>query len=612
MAFGTAIQATFGGDTGPLQAAAKRVEMISAGVNNVLSNIGIGLSSAAAIGAFVALGKGAIALAGRLTDVSQNIGINVEALQALENLHGRNGVAAEQFAAGLAKVKNNIFEAAMGGKAQNEALEALGLNAAKLMQMAPERQYEAIAKAVAGSKDQTAAFNAASALFGDRVGPKLMGSLRELATQGFEGLLESEKKAGRLLGKETTAALDRAGDAIEDFKKKLTIQVGEIIVNFRSKEGIELLGLQLLGLAGKFGAWMVDSFFDIGQKGGAHVHAALFVAAQRFRFLMVEVLKSVASGLNAVLPDKFEINVAGLDKLKGAQHTFAEVLEHDLSKIKFDRLSSTVGKAADQLVAAQQIVVDNLNRKVDLGKDTPKIDQAAANLAKAGQQAGDYVLDASLMSLNHSKVVMRDGRLVAAEIADAGNSAGEDLSNAGLTWEEGQRRWSENIATAVNAWREVSGAIAGVRGSKQFDALGTEGLEELIRQNDRKIEEMRRKVREGITPELAGSLEIGRIQAENMNARQDLNQRTGFQQNLNRLGVDGARALYDPFVFEELLKRFDASRPLEQKSVDTLDEIRRGQERLLSATVEQTDATADVAQNLDRGLSSLAAHLKDR
>jgi hypothetical protein len=564
MGLGTAINAVFGGDTAPLQSAAKRVEGIANGINGVLGTIGVGLSAAFAVGTFVAFGKGAIDLAGKLADLAQQAKINVERLQVLNSIGrdvegGQNAIAKS-----LVKVRTSAQEALEGNKAMADNYAVLGIRAREFLALPAEQRLVAIGKAYASATDKNAAYNAVVGIFGEKVGPKMMELLGTLATTSFPKLEASARQAGDVMSAETIAALDRAGDAIEAFKARATISVGNILVNFRSEEGIKLMGLQLLKAATGFGAKIVDALFDAGQLGAVYVHAGLTRATQLFRNGMVEVLKLIADQVNILLPDRFEINVAGLDKFKVAAEDFGNIVARNLGKIEFGMLAKTVDEYWGRMVTDQKQIVDQLN-KVELGKDVKKLTDAGKEFKTGVGESAD-------------------------KLAAAGKSAGDSLKEA--------------VAAVVRA-------IAGIRGAKQFDLLDSKGLAELIRQNERQITEIRRKVREGGTPELAGSLEIGRIQAENMNARQDLAQRTGFQNNLNRLGVDGARRLYDPFVFEELLKRFDESRPLEQKTVDTLDEINRRQEQLLGAARDQTTATATMGSSIERGLQGVAANLKD-
>lgn len=565
MAFGTAINAVFGGDTGPLQSAAKRVEAIAGGVNNVLGSIGVNLSALGAVATFTALGKGAIDLAGKLSDVSQNLGVNVISLQALEAQHKRNGISQEQLVKGLEKTRAFQIDVINGDAKALATLAALNIERGRFMALPLDKAYAAIARSTATATDRARAYNAAGEIFGEKIGPRLQASLKDLGEQGLPKVTAEAQKLGQVMSAETIAALDRAGDAIDDFKKQATVAVGNVIVNFRTEEGLKLIGYQLLRAGAAFGGKILDGLSEANDFVRAVMSATFGWVVDKFRDGWLDSIAAVARQLNKILPERMEINVAGIEALKSAGESVGERITRAIAETKPSTFAKDFTDFWDGVLSDQQKVVDQLN-KVDLGADAKKLTDAGKDFQKSGQTA-------------------------AAAIAEAGKTAGEHIKDA--------------VSAAV-------AGIAGIRGAKQFERLDEKGLGEFIRQQERAIEDIRRAVREGRTPELAGGLEIGRIQAELMNARQDLAQRTGFQANLDRLGVDGARGLYDPFVFEELLRRFDASRPLEQKTVDHLDQIRRGQEQLLATNREQAGALESVADGLTRGLQSVAENLKPR
>src|SRR3954464_4970024 len=81
------------------------------------------LGAGMAVAAFAALSKGAIDLAGKLSDASQNIGINVISLQALEAQHKRNGVSEEMLTKALEKTKAAVLDATAGNDKAKNALE---------------------------------------------------------------------------------------------------------------------------------------------------------------------------------------------------------------------------------------------------------------------------------------------------------------------------------------------------------------------------------------------------------------------------------------------------------------------------------------------------------
>src|SRR5690606_5126067 len=140
-------------------------------------------------------------------DVSDNLGIATEAFQALQFQAEQSGVKSEQFAAALAKTKQSVVEAIDGNRTLANAFEALGLQPETLVGLSLEDQYAAIAHGFASATAQARAFNAISKIFGEDTGPRLAGSLRELAEQGLPAVTQQAREAGRVMNQETVAAL---------------------------------------------------------------------------------------------------------------------------------------------------------------------------------------------------------------------------------------------------------------------------------------------------------------------------------------------------------------------------------------------------------------------
>src|SRR5262245_46612169 len=99
------LKAVFGMDATGVKTEIKQLRRELGNFVEDYAKLGMGI----AVGAFAALSKGAMDLAGRLSDASQNIGINVVSLQALEAQHGRNGVKAEELQKALEKTKSVVL-----------------------------------------------------------------------------------------------------------------------------------------------------------------------------------------------------------------------------------------------------------------------------------------------------------------------------------------------------------------------------------------------------------------------------------------------------------------------------------------------------------------------
>lgn len=178
-------------------------------MNNVLSTLGVGLS----IGGIVSFGKSVLALAGNINDLSRTAGISTDAFQTLSVVAADSGVSGEQLAQSFVQMRKNIEEAAQGTGSAAKSLGTLGLSAKALQAIAPEEQFEVIARSIVNASDKNEAFNAALDILGAKTAPKLTEVLTRLGVEGFGKL--SEETAKFRLTPDQLNTLDQAGDKLE-------------------------------------------------------------------------------------------------------------------------------------------------------------------------------------------------------------------------------------------------------------------------------------------------------------------------------------------------------------------------------------------------------------
>lgn len=434
------------------------------------------LGAGAAIAAFAMLSKGAMELAGSLADASANIGINVESLQALQAQHKRNGVSNEELTKALQKTKKAVLDAAEGDDKAEASLAKLGLTSAKLIALPLDKQYEAIAVAASKAKDQGAAYSAVCSLLGEKVGPKLMGSLKELGEEGLPGVTASAREAGQVMSAETIVALDRAGDAIDDFKKRATVAVGDIIVNFRSEEGLKLLGMQLLAVLGKFGGGILDAIVEAGGMIGAVFKGAFIGTTNYFNDALVEVIKGVATLINKVLPKNFEVNVGNLDLLKSSGQGIGDAITEAIAKTSPSTFKKDFGESWDAAIADQRGVVDALNA-VDLGKDADKLRSAGDAIGgkiNESMSVGNKVLDGIFddMLKNLPYVAAESGEAMAEPIMEAVKAFSSAIARTGTGYRD-------QSTTALRGVRDrVASQLSDAQWSDRMQPLAVGGTKE--------------------------------------------------------------------------------------------------------------------------------------
>lgn len=494
----------------------------------------IGLAAGAA--AFTMLAKGAMDLAEQLRNTAMSLGINVEALQSLHYVAEQNGSSSEQMTKALEKLQIGLQRAKEGSSTHREALQKLGLSMEALSRMPLERQMESMAKAYHGSTDKAQAYNAVTELLGDKIGPKLMATLQQLAGDGFDQVAQSAVNAGHVMSTETVVALEKANQAIQNFKKQATIAVGEIIVNFRSEEGLKLLGMQIMKVLGQFGAGIVDAVIEGGRMFWAVFEGAVVGITNKLQDYMVDAVQAVAALINKVLPARFEINVGNLDEFRTSGKGIAESITEALARTEPSTFRQTVTETWDGLIAEQQQVVDALN-EVDFGED-------ADALRNAGVQAGEAV-------------------------AVGGDAAATQIEQA-----------AETVADAamdiITAGREV---IQGIRTGENFAGASDAALRALIRQNTDEAQANRAKAMMdpfgGYYQKLAAAMK----EIEASNAQKELDMRAKIARSF---AMGGESAVYrafpqmDPLKLDKLIDQFGRNLTESERTANTIEGIARG------------------------------------
>jgi hypothetical protein len=473
------LEAIFGVDTTGVSAKMKSLRKDFNDFVNDYAKLGAGV----AVAAFVALSKGAIDLAGRLSDTSTNIGINVEALQALEAQHKRNGVPAEQLTKALEKLREASQKAREGDEKTIETFRKLGITWTEIAAMPLEQKYERIARAVRSSQDPAAAYNAVCELFGAKIGPKMMGSLNELATVGFPKLSAEAKKAGDVLSAETIAQLDKAGDAIDDFKRRAQIAVGNILVNFSSADGLKLLGLQFMKVLGTFGAGIVDAVVEGGQMAWAVFRGTFMGVTNFFRDGLLEAVIAFAQKFNDALPDfvrsrGWTINIAGLEDMKSAGFSISDEITRAIAQTSPSTFKQEVGAFWDQTIADQQKVVDALVKR-DFGKDADQLRESGKNIEQS-LAAG-------------AAQVAAGGAKAAAEIKEAARVLASSVTRVGKGITEqtdaSLRGARANLANQLNESRDRDSRIIDPFTIGGYKSAGTSALASELAAIDRELAE---------------------------------------------------------------------------------------------------------------------------
>lgn len=186
---------------------------------------------AATTGMFANMVKESVDAADRMGKLSQRLGASTEALSELQHVADLSGVSFNTMTMGLQRMTRRVSEAANGTGEAKKALEELGMSAQSLNQLAPEKQFEVIADALAGVSNEGDRVRLAMKFF-DSEGVALVQTMGDGA-EGIRKMREEARRLGLTLSQEDTKAA-------ADFNDELTRMTGRL-------EGLQrVLGISIV------------------------------------------------------------------------------------------------------------------------------------------------------------------------------------------------------------------------------------------------------------------------------------------------------------------------------------------------------------------------------
>lgn len=186
--------------------------------------------------------------------------------------------------------------------------------------------------------------------------------------------------------------------------------------------------------------------------------------------------------------------------------------------------------------------------------------ELAAKIAKAKREGGDTLA----LEVEQQKV-SNELEKIKLEIINKQKKSKEELAAI-----EKQRLEGEKNALA---------SIVGIQGGKQFNDASDATLGEISRRNRSRAAMLRAGetgVNPGGGPSIGTSLESARLDAEAINAEQELKFRRNFRQTLQMGGVEAARQAFqgDPLQFDRVLQQLTAGLTVQDKQLTSLEKIR--------------------------------------
>lgn len=192
-------------------------------------SIGARLGTLVSAGLLAKLTKDAVSFASSLTDAAEATRTTVESYQALAYAARDAGASQEKMTAALSKVSNNAQAALQGNEEYRKSLERLQIDVAGFAALSPDRQLEALGRAYVSTGMTAQGFAAVAKLIGEEAGPKLIEVLKRLGNEGLDGVTKAAREAGQVLDELDAKKLDRLADAMEQWKTRALISIGEVV-----------------------------------------------------------------------------------------------------------------------------------------------------------------------------------------------------------------------------------------------------------------------------------------------------------------------------------------------------------------------------------------------
>lgn len=206
-------------DSAQMRSELERVKKEVKGTDSVLSQLSSNFKLLGGIAAgisFTALVNQALQAAGALNDTAIKTGISIDALQRLQFAAGLSGGSLEGVSGAVARMQKALIEAGEGSKQAKEALDRLGLSTQQILSLSPDKQFEAVAVAIASIQDPAARTTAAMDLFG-KSGAELLPLIDNLGNNA-QLLNEQLSAIGGPVSEEAIAKVDTLGDQLDILK----------------------------------------------------------------------------------------------------------------------------------------------------------------------------------------------------------------------------------------------------------------------------------------------------------------------------------------------------------------------------------------------------------
>ena len=213
--------AKLGLDSSSFESGAKRAESISRKFGKEMTGA---LATAFSVEKVVQFGLEAVSAAGKLSDLSDRVGVSAGFLQEMQFAAEQTGASLEDVTASIEKLSVARAQALAGSETKMNAFKLLGISVDDLKTLRSEDLFTKIGDTIKNAPNPQ----------------NLLAPFREIAGKGagalipamIEGLQDTAQKArelGLVMNDNVVASLDDAADRIDTLKAGFTVLIGTII-----------------------------------------------------------------------------------------------------------------------------------------------------------------------------------------------------------------------------------------------------------------------------------------------------------------------------------------------------------------------------------------------
>ncbi len=298
------------------------------------------IAGAFSIGAVISFGRSMLQTADNMKQVGDATNLHMRSMVALKTVAAENNMDFDQMSKVLGKLRNAQGEVVSLSKPMLDSLQKLGITAEEFIGIPVDEVLEKIAKKFSESGGSADAFNAVTAIFGEKIGPKMMDMLRALADEGMVNLKKRTEEATKGFEK-----LAEAQGNIEKFKSGAELTTGKAVGGIMGL--FEKLGEMVYG-AGKFENILTEK---ITPEGYAKTQSR--IASQAKPSIAKPVDPAMSADLAALAANQYKADVKAMDAaLRADEKKFAKEDEFNRAQ---DQIAIDHEKKRQDLLAGKGI-----------------------------------------------------------------------------------------------------------------------------------------------------------------------------------------------------------------------------------------------------------------